>query len=72
VKRKIYFRHFSQMWRCFLLGLLLVTAHPPACAASLTDIPGAVSDAAAQLVQYYDDHIGIHTPAIEQASQDEV
>ena len=40
---------------CFLLGLVLVVACPPAPAASLTDVPRPVSDAALRLVQCCDD-----------------
>jgi hypothetical protein len=65
VKRKIHFRHFSRIWRCFLLGLVLLIAIPPAPAASLTDVPGAVSDAAVQLVQYCtDSKVGLDEQAV--------
>ncbi|MGD0229524.1 MAG: hypothetical protein ABSC19_04090 [Syntrophorhabdales bacterium] len=55
MNQQTHFWHFSRIWRCFLLGLLLMAAYPPAPAASLTDIPRPVSDAAVRLVQYCND-----------------
>jgi hypothetical protein len=55
VNQQTHFWHFSWIWRCFLLGLLLIVAYPPAPAASLTDTPRPVSDAAVRLVQYCSD-----------------
>jgi hypothetical protein len=55
VNQQTHFWHFSRIWCCFLLGLLLIVAYPPAPAASLTDIPRPVSDAAVQLVQHGND-----------------
>jgi hypothetical protein len=43
------------MLRCLLLGLVLIAPHRQAPAASLTDVPGPVSDAAIRLVQYCGD-----------------
>jgi len=45
------FWYISRIWRCFLLGVLLMVAHTPARAASLADVPRLVSDAAVQLIQ---------------------
>ncbi len=55
VNQQTRFLYLSRIWHCFLLGLLLVAAYPPAPAASLTDVPGPVSDAAVRLVQYCND-----------------
>jgi len=55
VKQQTHFWHFSRISRCFLLGLLLIVAYPPAPAASLTDVPSPVSDAAVELVQHSSD-----------------
>jgi len=51
VNQETHLEHFSRIWRCFLLGFLFFAAYPPAPAASLTDIPRLVSDAAVRLVQ---------------------
>ncbi len=53
--RQTHFWHSSRIWCCFLLGLLLIVAYTPAPAASLTDIPRPVTDAALRLVQYCSD-----------------
>jgi hypothetical protein len=55
VNQQTHFSHLSRIWRYFLLGLLLIVAYPPASAASLTDTPRPVSDAALRLVQYCSD-----------------
>lgn len=55
MKQQTHFWHFSRISRCFLLGLLLIVAYPPAPAASLTDVPSPVSDAAVELVQHSSD-----------------
>jgi hypothetical protein len=55
VKRRINFWHFSHLWRCSLLALALTAGYPPAPAASLSDIPRPVNDAAVRLVHSCDD-----------------
>jgi hypothetical protein len=55
VKRQIIFRHFLGISRYFILSLLLLPVCFPAFAASLSDVPVSVSEAAAQLVQYCND-----------------
>ena len=55
VNQQTRFLHFSRIWRCFLLGLLLIVVYPPAPAASLADVPSPVSDAAVRLIQYCND-----------------
>jgi hypothetical protein len=55
MNQQTHFWHSSRIWHCFLLSLLLIVTYQSAPAASLTDIPRPVSDAALRLVQHCND-----------------